>query len=122
VYALGSKEMEEDGEIQSIDIESQQQQLNDLIASKINSNLKSLSELVKNTNEGETTSEATFKKPFSYDPQSMEQLFAKPTNKKGDYDPSARIKRVQFNKVNKRRSTNALTRNKQNQSVTFKKD
>lgn len=122
VYALGSKEMEEDGEIQSIDIESQQQQLNDLIASKINSNLKSLSESVKNKNAGETTSEATFKKPFSYDLQSMEQLFAKPTNKKGDYDPSARIKRVQFNKVNKRRSTNALTRNKQNQSVTFKKD
>jgi len=124
VYALGSKDLEEgedDEEIQSIDIDTQQQQLNDLIASKISSNLKSLSESVKNSN-GTSTNEASSKKAFSYDAESMDQLFAKPANKKGDYDPSARIKRVQFSKVNKRRSTNALTRNKQNQSVTFKKD
>ena len=118
VHALGSKDLE-DEEIQSVDIDTQQQQLNDLIASRISSNLKSLSEAVKSgINEGEAASSAA----FSYDAKSMNELFAKPAPKKGEYDPSSKIKRVQFSKVNKRRSTNAVTRNKQNQSMTFKKE
>ena len=118
VYALGSKDLENE-EIQSIDVDAQQQQLQALIADKISSNLKSLSESVKCAT---LKDDAKTSKPFVYDPQSMDQLFAKPASKKNEYDPSSKIKRVQFSKVNKRRSTNAVTRNKQNQSLTFKKE
>ena len=41
-------------------------------------------------------------------------------NSKDEYDPASKIRKGNFNKVNKRRTTNAVTRSNNSKSVTFK--
>ena len=98
-----------DEEAMDEELESQQRQINSLIEEKVNSNLKLLSQSLKSGTE------------FSYEADAMNQMFSKPQKPaRADYDPASKLKRSNFAKVNKRRQTNAVTRAKQNQSVTFK--
>lgn len=83
------------------------------LSEKVKDNLKSISEFVKKANFSKETNE------FKYDPETMNQMFSKPHGSGQD----SKVKRFEdkFGKGNKRRSTNAVTRSKNNKSFTFKK-
>jgi exosome complex exonuclease RRP6 len=95
----------EEGELE--EIEEEEKEKFDQLAQKIQDNLKSLSDSVKN---------ATF---TGYDAQQMNKMFQKPsqsTNESGQHAS----RQSKYGKINKRRNTNAVTRSKHNQSATFR--
>lgn len=81
------------------------------LSEKVKDNLKSISEFVKKANFSKESQE------FKYDPDTMNQMFSKQSETK----PKAKRFEDKFGKANKRRSTNAVTRSKNNKSFTFKK-
>lgn len=92
----------------------QQQQLNSLIESKILSNLKTLS-----AEAAATSTEAT-QPQFEYNMNEINRMFKPEDAKKNESDSAGRARKGNFNKVNKRRTTNAVTRSSNSKSVTFK--
>ena len=104
----------------------QSEELNELISRRVAENLRSLSAQVKsgeaNVNSSDSPPPPQQKAAFSYGQEHMSALFAKPVaaHNNNEYDPTAKIKPNRFDRMNKRRSTNALTRAKHSQSVTFK--
>lgn len=98
-------EQVEEGELD--EIETEERERFDQLAKKIQDNLKSLSDSVKN---------ATF---TGYDAQEMNKMFQKPsqsTNEPGQHAS----RQSKYGKMNKRRNTNAVTRSNHNQSATFR--
>lgn len=83
------------------------------LSEKVKDNLKSISEFVKKAKFSKETNE------FKYDSETMNQMFSKPHGSGQD----SKVKRFEdkFGKGNKRRSTNAVTRSKNNKSFTFRK-
>ncbi len=125
VNALGGdneEEMLNENQNDDIDteIQEQQQKLDALVQQKITANLKLLSKETaapgssKETNGNEEI--------YTYDAQSMNKLFAKPEVTRNEFDPASKIRNSKHSKVNKRRMTNAITRMKNNHSLTYKKD
>ena len=107
-----SSDSDEDGQV-----DIQQKKLNNLIEQKILSNLKLLSNASANeNNEAKSAPQA----PFEYDKEKINKLFANSNETKGDFDPTSKIRKSTLNRVNKRRTTNAVTRSNNSKSVTFK--
>ena len=120
INALGSSDLDR-GTNQNDDIdyeiEVQQKKLDDLVQLKIRSNLQLLSQ--QTTSEqaaGKSSPEAA----FAYNIETMNKVFSKPDTAANKFDPASKIRKANHSKVNKRRMTNAVTRSKNNQSVTYK--
>lgn len=123
INALGSIQEEESSELNE-----QSQKLNELINKKLTENLKSLSEQVKvgsfefgGASSGSGANESS-EGEFVYDTNDMNKLFSKPQSSKDNvkYDPSSRLKQNKFDKINKRRQTNLVSRAKHNLTYTYK--
>jgi ribonuclease D len=126
INALGSIQEEENSELND-----QSQQLNELINKKLSENLKSLSQQVKvgsfefgsdvGASSGSAANESS-EGEFFYDPNNMNKIFSKPQSSKDNikYDPSSRLKQNKFDKINKRRQTNLVSRAKHNLTFTYK--
>lgn len=99
------------------EISAQQQKLDALLQKKISDNLSILSKELKNPATSSDTPDI-----YNYNAQSMNKLFAKPELARDHFDPASKIKNSKHSKVNKRRVTNAITRMKNNHSLTYKKD
>lgn len=140
INALGGGENEEGmiNENQNNDIDNeindQQKKLDELLQKKIRLNLNILSKESTNNSEvndnsinDSSNSKNTQNKDtaqtsniYTYNPQSMNKLFAKPELNRGEFDPASKTRNSKHSKVNKRRMTNAVTRMKSNQSLTYK--
>ncbi len=121
INALGGENEEEmPNENQNVDIDSeiqeQQEKLDALLQQKISANLKLLSK------ESVVESSKKTAEIYSYDPVSINKLFTKPEVTRNEFDPASKIRNSKHSKVNKRRMTNAITRMKNNHSLTYKKD
>jgi hypothetical protein len=100
-------EQVEEGELD--EIETEEKEKFDQLAQKIQDNLRSLSDSVKN---------ATF---TGYDAQEMNKMFQKSSQQTNESTSGQHGSRQsKYGKMNKRRNTNAVTRSKHNQSATFR--
>jgi len=105
------------------EVDLQQQKLTNLIEEKIRSNLKLLSGSVPEQSEGAAAGggggATSSTKAFEYDMNKINSLFSS-QDKNTVFDPTSKMRKGNFNKVNKRRTTNAVTRSNNAKSVTFK--
>jgi hypothetical protein len=129
VNALGAEDGEDGAEMineyqnNDIDkeIQTQQEKLEELMQKKIQANLGILSQeaIAKNCASSEGTPATS--SIYTYDPQKMNKLFAKPEVVNDRFDPASKIRSSKHKAVNKRRMTNAVTRMKNNHSLTYVK-
>lgn len=107
------------------EIESQQQKLEELMQKKIQSNLSLLSQEASGSSSRNGTANSAAEHAtssiYTYNPNAMNKLFAKPELSKEQFDPSSKLRNSKHKAVNKRRMTNAVTRMKNNHSLTYKK-
>ena len=66
------------------------------------------------------TTDSSASTPFEYNIDKINKLFSKTDDSKNEFDPTGKMRKGNFNRVNKRRTTNAVTRSNNSKSVTFK--
>ena len=127
INALGSSDLDRapnQNDDMDHEIEVQQKKLDDLMQQRIRSNLQLLSQQTMSQASDEQAATAASKSSpeaaFVYNIETMNKVFTKPDMVANKFDPASKIRKANHSKVNKRRMTNAVTRSKNNQSVTYK--
>jgi ribonuclease D len=114
----GLRNSNESSDSEDGQVDSHQKKLSNVIEQKILSNLKHLANASANGNQEATS--ATSEASFEYEKEKINKMFYNSNETKGDYDPTSKIRKSTLNRVNKRRTTNAVTRSNNSKSVTFR--
>ena len=65
------------------------------------------------------TTDSSASTPFEYNIDKIKKLLSK-ADDSNEFGPTGKMRKGNFNRVNKRRTTNAVTRSNNSKSVTFK--